>query len=621
MSGKILTRKKASIMPKKLTTQQFLIRAQKAHDQKWKYDDTNYVNKTTKITFWCDTHGSVEQLPTNHIKFGCPFCSSKRHNTYSFLTKCNEKYSYDYSNTTYQGIKKKITFKCPDHGIINQLPNEHLSIGCPKCAGKKNLLTKHTSCTVLDRARKIHGHKYDYPDLTFTTIHDKIPIICKIHGIFIQRIYAHINEGQGCPKCGIDNKRIPHRKTTDQFIRKAKSIFGDLYDYSEVDYKNRRTHVKIGCKVHGIFLQQPILHLRGHKCPLCSGRGPSKYNRESFEKAAIEKHGLFCDYSQVKMSNVHDKITLTCPIHGEFKVAAYGHLARKYSCPICAGEQSSSVEERQLRDFIAGQYSGPVLSNDRRALGGMEIDVYLPQLNLGFEYHGLYWHHEGGVGRQYHLKKDELAVKANINLIQIFEHEWEYNRAILESMICSRLGVNKRIFARKTKVSEISSAVGNAFFSKTHLQGADNRSSIFLGLEYNGDLKSCMSFGKPRFSNDYEWELIRYSSKLKTNVIGGPSKLFAAFRMNHSGTVISFANRRFSLGGVYKQMGLTLDGTTPPGYFYYHPKTKKILNRIACQKHKLKNMNHYSKALSEYEIMSLNGYVRVWDAGNYRFLS
>lgn len=136
------------------------------------------------------------------------------------------------------------------------------------------------------RSTKLHGNKYDYSLVTFDSVHDKIKIICPHHDLFTQKVYSHL-EGYGCKKCS--DQKI--RNTKYDFIKKSKSIHGDKYDYSLVDYINNSTKVKIICPDHGIFLQRPKQHIRGENCPQCNqSKGEElienilKENNISYEK-------------------------------------------------------------------------------------------------------------------------------------------------------------------------------------------------------------------------------------------------------------------------------------------------------------------------------------------------
>ena len=135
-------------------------------------------------------------------------------------------------------------------------------------------------------------------------------------------------------------------------------------------------------------------------------------------------------------------------------------------------------------------------------------------------------------------------------------------------------------------------------------------------MKYENRIVACMTFGKPRFGGNYKYELIRYSSELNTNVIGGAGKLLNHFKKHYFGSIVSYADRKWSAGNMYEKLGFKIDHTTEPGYSYYNISKKTVHNRMSFQKHKLEKMPFYDNSLSEYEIMKLNGYERIWDCGN-----
>ena len=508
------------------------------------YTETAYKNKRTKISYICPTHGIIEQLPINHLKIGCPYCSRGSDNSYSFAAKVK----HDVTNIKYKNFKSMVEFECPKHGTQEQLPKTLLNKGCLKCIGQ-NYTKKHTKESILEKIKEQHGEKYTYPNLKFDSVHDKIEIICPEHGMFKQQIWAHVN-GQGCRTCGYIERKI-NKKTTEEFIIEAKA-----------------------------------------------------------------KYGNHCDYSKVNLNKIttHDPISVICHKHGEFVTAAHLHLHQCiYPCPQCARESSTSIAENEVYEFVKSEYDGIIQRNDRKVLYGREIDVYLPELKLGIEYHGLYYHTEKMVGKNYHMLKADLADKRGIHLLQIFENEWNDK---IKSIIKGILGKSDRIYARNTQVVELSIKDKNKFLNDNHMQGED-RSSIKLGLLYNDEIVSCMTFGKPRFDNTHKWEMIRYCSKMGVNVVGGASKIFKHFTNSHPGSVISYVNRRWFNGSMYPHLGFRTAGNSDPGYFYYGH--VKVLSRYQCQKHKLKKTTNYSDDKTGYEIMMERGYDRVWDAGNLRF--
>ena len=147
-------------------------------------------------------------------------------------------FKYDYSKTQYINKREKVCIICPIHGEFWQEASSHLKgCGCPKC-GKESSQKRQSLNTeqFIERAKKVHGNKYDYSKTEYINSSTKVCIICPIHGEFWQRPTEHLR-GRGCKKCGdlsvgIKNSRI----TTDEFIERAKKVHGDKYDYSKTEY-------------------------------------------------------------------------------------------------------------------------------------------------------------------------------------------------------------------------------------------------------------------------------------------------------------------------------------------------------------------------------------------------
>lgn len=470
----------------------------------------------------------------------------------------------------------------------------------------------------LDKCYEIHGNKYDYSKVNYINAHTNILITCSIHGDFLQRPSAHINGKQGCPICGFKNKKIANKKTTKQFIKEAIKKWGNLYNYSLTNYTNKSTKIKYECYKHGIIEQLPNLHLK-NGCNFCSGRGISKHSIISFINIANQIHNFKYDYSKVEFKRINDDVKIICPIHGEFVQRANNHIHLGNGCPICAKLIQTSKPEKEIFDFIKNNYNKEIISHDRKILNGKEIDIFLPDLKIGFEYHGLYFHTETAVGKKYHYNKWKVSESKGIKLIQIYGNEFDDNKSLIFSKILNYLGKSIKVSARKTKIVIVNKHDKDLFLNKNHLQGQDS-SKICLGLEYNGELVSLMTFGPSRFNKNYKYELLRFCNKSGYSVIGGASKLLKHFRVNYKGSIISYADKRYSDGNLYKTLGFSLDGHTKPSFSYFNIKNNKLYNRMKFQKQNLLNMPYYDSNLKEYEIMHLNGYDRIWDCGQYRFV-
>lgn len=170
---------------------------------------------------------------------------------------------YDYSKVEYVSSRTKIKIICPIHGIFEQLPSNHLQgQGCKKCYINRQALTTNE---FIEKAKQIHGNKYDYSLVEYINSSTKITIICPKHGEFEQKPIKHLS-GQGCLKCFYLDKR----DSQEQFINKANLVHNNFYDYSKIKYINSKSKVCIICPKHGEFLQEPSNHIRGKGCPICN---------------------------------------------------------------------------------------------------------------------------------------------------------------------------------------------------------------------------------------------------------------------------------------------------------------------------------------------------------------
>jgi hypothetical protein len=272
--------------------------------------------------------------------------------------------------------------------------------------------------------------------------------------------------------------------------------------------------------------------------------------------------------------------------------------------------------ERQVFTFVQECYSGQILTNDRSTIG-KELDILLPDLKIAIECNGTYWHSElNGKTRSYHLNKLTDCATAGIELIHVWEHDWNNNRNIIQSRIKSKLKINSKIGARDCTVKVLDRHQVNTFLIENHIQGTC-ASSIRLGLfNKEGVLVAAMTFGASRFSKNTEYELLRFCNAINLNVVGGASKLFRHFLKNYNPkNIISYADKSSSSGTMYSILGFEYSHTSAPAY-YYTRDYKLVLNRVKFQKHKLKKiLSDFDNSLSEWDNMKLHGYDRIWDCG------
>jgi len=309
--------------------------------------------------------------------------------------------------------------------LIRHIIREHTSK--VNESGPKPMTTQE----FIRRAKEVHGDKYNYDETKYINARTKVKIKCPKHGYFEQLPSHHITIGNLCPKCASENQTLG----TDEFIKKAKEIHGNKYDYSKTEYEGYRTPVTIICPIHGEFTQLPGNHLKGSGCIKC-GQSSQKEKRtkplEEFLKTANEIHKGKYDYSKVIFKGARTPIQIICPIHGEFTQYPGPHL-RGQGCPICQESKGEllikDILENNNISFIP-QYKFTDCTNklQGRSCRKLPFDFYLPEINTCLEFDGAQHHIPvdwfGGEKTLQKIKyrdklKDEYCKKNNIQLIRI----------------------------------------------------------------------------------------------------------------------------------------------------------------------------------------------------------
>lgn len=288
-------------------------------------------------------------------------------------------------------------------------------------------------------------------------------------------------------------------------------------------------------------------------------------------------------------------------------------------------DQYQSLPQQQIYQFIKSLTNTQVLCNQPILSNRQHVDILLPHFNLAIEVDGIFWHSQlQGKDKFYHLRKtNDFEQNFGGQLIHIWDKEWFDSPEVVKSKLRSCIGNMQQIYARLCHVDHVGTQTCSDFCNTYHLSGNAN-SSVKYGLFYGQQLVSVMTFCKSRFDNHNQYELLRYCTKPNIYVVGGASKLLAAFINNHTvDDLITFADRRWSTGNVYKQLGFEYQHATAPNYWYYHRNSKptRLFHRVTFQKHKLPNkLEHFDSNLTEWQNMVNNGYDRIWDCGNHKWM-
>jgi hypothetical protein len=360
----------------------------------------------------------------------------------------------------------------------------------------------------------------------------------------------------------------------------------------------------------------------------------SKANIEEYYNASDENFVIckICGESFKTISNTHLKLHSISPDQYKNKFgedSLVSETTKKIFIQnlkdIIPSLSYRSEGEKEIEQFILSLGINVDVCN-KKILSGTEIDLFLPEYNIGIEYNGLYWHSENqGKNKSYHLDKTKKCLSVGVRLIHIFSDEWISKKDIIKNRLLNLLHKNdNKIYARKCKILFINKKEKKDFLNKTHLQGND-KSSIMIGLKYNDQIVAVATFGNLRNSlgnktkKDNVFELYRFSS---LNVVGGFNRLLKFFVKEFSPKkIITYADRNWSPSNDFcfygNVAGFTLVSETKPNYSYTK-KYDKREHRFNYRKDILVKMG-FNPEKSESQIMMENGYDRIWDTGNLKY--
>jgi len=610
---------------KRLSFEDFLKKAKEIHGDDYIYEEKSYVN--TKEKMWithteCGTR--FQQTPHNHLLgHGCPKCCYKERKTnYSFVEKSKQRfgdrYSFPYIDEEYKGSHNKITVKCNLCGNVftkvacDFITSAYGGCNCEKQKGKQ---------ISYEELKKLYTKNEIIPFDGFKNKNsDKVELLCAKHGVYEKYISDLFNGNDICQKCGRSHNGDFKKKSFSDFEKFLKEKYPNIDVVNKEEYLNTSTKLKFKCNCCGnIFERTPGAFLYSklyNGCPKCSKLSISQNKTKTQAQFELDVKRLYGDLYTVigEYISSDEKIQIRCNDCGrEFEVEANSFL-QGHGCPY--HNLNYSVNENKIYEYIKEKFPNTI-ANDRKVLKGNELDIFIPEKNIAIEYDGLYWHCELKKEKEYHLNKTLECEKQGIRLIHIFEDEWLHKSKIWISMLDNILGLTKiKIFARKCKIKEVDNSEASLFLKNNHIQGWC-ASQIKLGLYYNEELVSLMTFGKSRHfigNGETEYELLRFCNKLNTNVIGGASKLFKHFiKIYNPKSVVSYADRRWSIGNLYEKLGFNFSHFSKPNYFYIIGTVRK--NRFNFRKSILQKKYNCPNNITEREFCKRQKWYRIYDCG------
>lgn len=368
-------------------------------------------------------------------------------------------------------------------------------------------------------------------------------------------------------------------------------------------------------------------------CPFCKAGTISKKRTWTHEKflEAVGERGLEYEFL-TEYVNAHTPIRVRHCCGNEFEITPDSFL-RGGRCKSCKYSTGEGQVYRFLKRIIPSE---KIIQSERTVLPNRsEIDIYLPERKLGIEYDGLVYHTVEHFLGDKHRNWSEAKAKGRnewktnecekrgIRLIHIFEDEWIEHQDIVEDKLRAALKLPMdRYFARKLKIKTVERAVADRFYGTNHIQGKTNV-SVSIGLYAGDELLALQSFlPYTRRESNGSWELVRYTTKLGTRVVGGFSRCLKWFERNYTPKeVISFADRRWSdpQSNVYKSNGFINDGKVPRSYWYVKAPKRFHKSGLRKARIKVKFPKIYSPEKTESQMASEAGFKRIYDCGLIRY--
>ena len=513
---------------------------------------------------------------------------------------------YNFSKTYYVNNRSKVIVTCPIHGDFEKFPGNLLSgSGCKRCAADK---LRKSQETFIAEVIAMHGDKYSYEKTIYISDAKKVVVTCPIHGDFEIRP-NDLLKGVGCRKC--------RNKPLSNWINSFRAVHGDFYSYDKVPYVLARSPIVVTCPIHGDFEILPSNHVNGVGCPECY-EVHNKFSKEDYINKAMIVHSNFYSYDNLTYLGYSNKVTITCPIHGDFEQAAFSH-ASGHGCPKCFGKISKPEFEivEYLKSLGIKDSDLLMSSSPDFMIGKQQLDIYLPDYKFAIEFNGSRWHSENmGKENNYHHLKWKACNDNDVRLLTIWDFNWTnpLKKEIYKSKISHFLGLDRRIYARKCNLVSLDKDLAINFMKKKHLEGfyIPYRNSKYIGLTYSDDLVMVAIYGEfySQSSKSYIWKLQRICTQINTTVVGGVSRLSNYIKNDIGKFVFQITlDTGGSISSLYK-----LSDVITFRYWWVNPRMA-VLSRNQTQVHLLKSNDDWIEGDTENSYMIRAGYYKIYDCG------
>lgn len=433
-----------------------------------------------------------------------------------------------------------------------------------------------------------------------TGSHIEIEVKCDVCGnnkkLSYQKYIKNIKNGDFyacCSKCAQEKVKIT-----------TKEKYGTEYYIQTDEYKER--HKETCLERYGVehHTKSEIIKEKTKKTYL-EKYGVEYYTqtgecKEKYKNTCLEKYGV----ENLFQSEIHKEKSRKTMIknYGVEYFSQSNYIPHSGMCSV-------SVKEKEMLDFINTNYDSIIKKSYRKIIEPLELDIYLPEINLGIEFNGLYWHSEKNKSNDYHRLKSDMCDDKGVELIHIWEDDWNNKCDIVKSFILNKLNKNK-IIDSNVLVEISDNKVVKDFLEENDINGYIG-SSVKIGLYNNNELVSILCFRK----NNDNYELIRYCEKNYISVKNGLEKMFNYFINKYKKSVTINFDRSLGTFDIFFKIGFKYICKTQPSYYYII--NKKRHHRLKFSKDILVNEG-FDKNKTEHEIMLDRKIYRIYDAGNIK---
>lgn len=327
---------------------------------------------------------------------------------------------------------------------------------CPDNLGKDMSVVIDKTMKFIQKALAIHGDRYDYSKVDYIRAVDKVTIICAKHGEYDQTPSDHL-KGSGCRSCGFE------RISTADFIKNARKVHGDRYDYLKSHFVKSHVKTNVTCEIHGDFQISPHQHQNGTGCPACSKLNRGKKKAENAGEKFLEKarlvHGNTIDFTKTKYITAKDKSIFICPIHGEWEARPDNILHGK-GCPGCRRQKIvESNKQKSLQASKRFPIQAAEIHQDKYDYSKSKYSSVHEQVEIICHEHGSFWQSPAN-----HLSGQNGCPDCSVFGYRTSKPGWLYLQTLNDEFI--KIGITNHTPERRMKEHKKNSSLEHKIVGK-----------------------------------------------------------------------------------------------------------------------------------------------------------